>query len=489
MYQEPTNISTYFYDTSSIAISFTVSDTSLLNTKQKYYYMASATDISLNITYATGYTSPIYITKLIPGITYTCRLYLVQTASSDSIIVNTQSFPSFESASIIELSMNSIKLKWIGSDISYVSVKKSILGQSYIDLSSSVYSSTFTYSDSDISGNTLYSYSITPYMTKTGSLIKGNDTILSNTTPIAYPTDLSATFFDTSAIQLSFTAPKNTYNTSVYYTAQLIYQGNIISKTGTSPILIQNLTQGITYSCYINTLLDNTYNMLSNPLSVTTFVNVSNSNMIYYYKFNINDYINSQFANYASGSAVYENTQSIANGTIITTDYKVGNACWSANTKNISLSSFTISSPFNGMTIAFWYKYTTYGGSYASVFSFSSYSILLRKGGGGNFEFILNNKIQNLGSFPTTNVWNHLVFIVPSGTNPPISYYLNNTLILTFYLSITSTELNKTYTNNYLHSSDNGGGNSGTIGAKYDDFRFYNRVLSLSEINTIYSST
>jgi len=110
-------------------------------------------------------------------------------------------------------------------------------------------------------------------MTKYGSTTVGSlSSVVSATTPVAYPTDFSASFTDSSAIRLSFiTSMKNSYTSSVLYTAQAVYQGNIYTNSGvTSPILIQNLSSATTYTCYIKVTLDDQYTGTSFGLSVNT---------------------------------------------------------------------------------------------------------------------------------------------------------------------------------------------------------------------------
>lgn len=270
MSQQPTNISTYFYDASCIALSFSDPSSAYFNSAQTYYYLASAVDSNNNkTTYATGTKSPIYIQGLSAGYTYTCSLYMVQTASSDSIAITTLSYPTISDISLTDISINYLNVKWTASDVSYVTVTRRVgTLLPYTDICGADYSS--PYYDTDISGNTTYYYYVTPYMTKYGRTTGGSiSTVVTATTPVAYPTDVSATFYDTSAIKLQFSTPKNTYS-SVTYTASAVYQGNTITTIGTSPILLQNLSSGTTYTCYIKVTLDSTYTGTSTGLSVTT---------------------------------------------------------------------------------------------------------------------------------------------------------------------------------------------------------------------------
>jgi hypothetical protein len=102
---------------------------------------------------------------------------------------------------------------------------------------------------------------------------------LSNTavTDISAVTDLSVSYYDSSAIQFTFSLPDNIY--SKYYTYNIVLTdtcNNTIDTTVTSsPALIQNLTQNMTYTAYIKT----TYYTLtgtSTPITQTTSVDPSN---------------------------------------------------------------------------------------------------------------------------------------------------------------------------------------------------------------------
>ena len=274
MSQAPTNITTAFYDTSCIAISFSDPSNIYINSAQTYYYLASVTETTTNqTTYATATTSPIYIQGLSAGYTYTCAVYTIQTASSDTITITTQSYPTLSDISLTDVSINFINVKWTATDVSYVTVTRRVgAALPYTDICGADYSS--PYLDSDISGNTTYYYYVTPYMTKYGSTTAGSvSATVSATTPVAYPTDVSATFYDSSAIRLAFTAPKNSYTTTApSYYARAVYQGNTItsSETTVSPILLQNLSSATTYSCYILTYLDGALGSTSRALNVTT---------------------------------------------------------------------------------------------------------------------------------------------------------------------------------------------------------------------------
>lgn len=167
-------------------------------------------------------------------------------------------------------------LQWKGiTSYSYVKISRgTVIGISaepiistYTDISSVVLSS--PYYDTDLSGNTTYSYKITPYTKGVAGSTSNDISIYKN---VMSATDLSATFFDTSAIRISFTpSTNNNYNTSQNFTLRT-YNTNTtttldISGT-TSPLLITDLSDGTTYTCSILTTLDNIYIGTSASISV-----------------------------------------------------------------------------------------------------------------------------------------------------------------------------------------------------------------------------
>lgn len=496
MSQEPTNISTYFYDTSSIALSFTEASSNIFNPAQTYYYMAQATDISgLKTTYATGKTSPIFITGLSAGFTYTCYLYTVQTASSDSIAIITLSYPSIDSISFSELSMNSIKVKWVGSDISYVKITKSIgTNNNYIDISSN--SLITPYSDRDIIGNTTYYYYVTPYMTKYGSLITGSaSNILTGTTPVAPATDLSAIFYDTSGIRISFTASNNSYTTSVSYIFRAVNNSTGLYKevSGNSPLMITDLSSGILYNCYIINILDSSYVGISNVLNVTTTSSLSD-NLIYYYKFDNGDIANGLIADYSTGSKVYGGVAT--SGTITTSGYKVGNGFYTgSSTRRLSLPTFNTGSTRTGFTLAFWYKYSgnpyVYNGVVGFVKSWAGDCFSLRLGVEPNSRNLLS-LVVNGSNFDTTdalntNTWYHIVFVLSKDNTSICSFYLNN--VLKKQSTFNYPSLNTTYTNCSVNGADDAINNSTVSSPCMDDLRLYRKPLTATEISLLFNNT
>jgi hypothetical protein len=160
---------------------------------------------------------------------------------------------------------SSTQIQWYGT-YQYVKVSRATavgtsgtLG-SYVDISDIVLS--MPYYDKDLSGNTKYSYYITPYYNGYNTA----SSAISVYTNVQAAKDLSYTFLDSSAVTISFTAPKNSYTSSVSYTLTVynLTLGYTQTATGTSsPLFVQNLSSGTDHKCYIITKLDNDTSLIS----------------------------------------------------------------------------------------------------------------------------------------------------------------------------------------------------------------------------------
>lgn len=188
--------------------------------------------------------------------------------------INTKPTPTSNGIKAINSSTANTTLQWTGS-YSYVKISRGeIIGLSgsvvsYTDISSIVLSS--PYYDTDLSGNTTYSYKITPYIDNISSFSNINIISLYKNVISAY--DLSAVFYDTSAIQITFNTSKNNYNTSVSYTLRAINSSTGLYKDisgNNNSLIIKDLSDDILYNCYILTVLDNSYSGISAGLNVTT---------------------------------------------------------------------------------------------------------------------------------------------------------------------------------------------------------------------------
>jgi hypothetical protein len=282
---------------------------------------------------------------------------------------------------------------------------------------------------------------------------------------------------------------------------------------------VQDLSSGADHKCYIITKLDNDSSLTStsyslpittNAASVVEAVDIS---MVYHYKFNSGDIVSYTIANYASGSAVYSGTfgNDISAGTISTSDYKVGSGAYIGLTYNpqtrIRLGTMTTSATYSGYTIATWFKYTSkvsdsysgYSAIFAATISGVYKGIWIYLGGSGDgwsTSIAINDYYTNSSNYLSTNTWTHIAYTISAGSSSStVKLYVNGSLLSSSTVS-TVVALNSSLictlnasnlgTNpNSFDSQDK----SKITGACYDDFRFYRRELSATEIATIYAYT
>jgi len=273
--QIPMDVSAIYLDNTSIQVSFTL-PTGIVN--PYYYYHVVAYDSSGNIYDTSGTTSPIVLYGLTESTTYNYYVETIQTSpSTPNISLRTAIWPTILFFYATDISYNATMLNWTGVDFSSVSIKRGTTDISYITMSTGV--TTGKYYDSyDLSGNTVYYYYITPYVT-TGGGTTVQTSILTKVAPIM---NLSGSpTSDGSAIILSYTAARNTYNT-IYYTAKTTNASDF-SETGTT-ILLQNLSGNTAYSSYVIVTLDNSSSLIasSNTVTTTTAVQPPSGSVIFY---------------------------------------------------------------------------------------------------------------------------------------------------------------------------------------------------------------
>jgi len=130
------------------------------------------------------------------------------------------------------------------------------------DLSMTVYNMPFI--DNDLSGNTTYKYTVTPYIG--GGYNSAAYSVTYYATPqCAY--NLIAGLVDTSSIQVYFNYPKNSYTDSVSYT--LSTTDNSIGKSGlSSPLQLTGLTDDTSYNLVVYTY--NNLSLLSTSMILKT---------------------------------------------------------------------------------------------------------------------------------------------------------------------------------------------------------------------------
>jgi len=214
------------------------------------------------------------------------------------------------------------------------------------------------------------------------------------------------------------------------------------------------------------------------------------TSLILFYKFDINDIQNGNVMNYATGKydAILKSDASIQSS-----DYKVGNGSLlldSSKSQYLQLPNITPGN--NGLTIAYWFK-TNNSIGWSRLFDFGN--------GGANNNWLQspsNGLSVYNGNAPVlqpnvspmefaNNTWYHSVWTLTPAPNASATstwnYYINGVLIKTHSNGGYPQPI--TLTTNYIGKSnwDVDPYYNGAI----DDFRLYNRVLSDSEVTSLYN--
>ena len=177
--------------------------------------------------------------------------------------------------------------------------------------------------------------------------------------------------------------------------------------------------------------------------------------------------------------------------TFNTTDYKRGTAAASFSLGNyFQISNDGRFSPDN-FTVACWVKPVNSNGVNQAIASCRNASNVtgwyIYINTSNNLEFVTGNGSSfNVGSaftsFGTVNTWVHIAISMTKSTSASVVYINGN-----FQANITNSYVNNTATNLRIGA----GANEGTAsffmgnGSLIDDFRFYNKVLSASEVGSI----
>ena len=282
-------------------------------------------------------------------------------------------------------------------------------------------------------------------------------------------------------------------------TINLLSSNILISGTTTSITLTSSLAAGN----YTATYLATDFNGLTMTATRTLTFNVNldaDPSLLLYYRFNAGDSNGNTLYNYATGSPVADAT--LINSGITTSDYKVGNGSLSLNSNNyVQINNFTTSGT-NGISVCLWFKSNNgVGGRFLEFYS-------SRPGNGGESIFMVTNRYTNNRFFMDVSNNNNGSNLIPS--NAELDTYNNNTWThfvwtLSYSSEYTSTwniyingiltvsknncwyPSNQTWQQAYISNSVYGGGQG--LSGNIDDFRFYNRILSTSEITTIYNKT
>ena len=233
------------------------------------------------------------------------------------------------------------------------------------------------------------------------------------------------------------------------------------------------------------TLMDDfrIYNKVLTATEVSSIVSPI-SNIVGWYGFDSN-------ANDASpNNNNLTNTNSV---TYNTSDFKRGTAAAAFNGSNhFQIVNDGRFSPDN-FTVACWVKPVDSAGNYQSIatcrdgYSFRGWMIYIGPtndlqfitGSGSGWSYNADALLNNIG---TINTWVHIAFTLSKSTNTVVAY-INGNLQAT---------ITRTYTNNVSYPLRIGAGGDFTNGDLFvkngtliDDFRFYNKVLTATEIGTI----
>jgi hypothetical protein len=215
---------------------------------------------------------------------------------------------------------------------------------------------------------------------------------------------------------------------------------------------------------------------------------ISTTSLNYWYKFNSGDIVNNRLYNYATSTydATVYNSPSFNTST-----YKTGSSSLYLNGSSnqyIDIDDFTSST--SGITIACWFK--TSSSDWARIFDFGNGSA------SNNILFSPNNgpsvyrgtvQITQPGSVGTyaDNNWNHLIWTLSasSGSTCTWNIYINGSNkynnTSAGYPSVVSR------VNNYIGYSN--WPIDGYTTGYFDDFRYYSREISSSEVTQLYNHT
>ena len=228
---------------------------------------------------------------------------------------------------------------------------------------------------------------------------------------------------------------------------------------------------------------------------------IYNSYLSYYYPFNAGDTSGSTLANWVSGSRSFDAT--LYNGASVSVaDYKVGNSSLylnSASSQYVQTPNYTPGS--NGLTISTWYR-SNGSGNWGRIFDFGN--------GSASDNFLMSPNAYNGSNYGNLgfsvfagsignnfyisdinyndNVWRHvtwtLTYASPGSSSSTWNIYLNGVLKATTTNYYPSPSVTRTLS--YIGKSNWA---DGYYNGYIDDFRIYNRVLSSSEVSSLFANS
>lgn len=238
---------------------------------------------------------------------------------------------------------------------------------------------------------------------------------------------------------------------------------------------------------------------ISGSGNILTYVspNTQDLSLIYYYRFEFSDISGTLIGSYVNNTTTYNAT--LYNGASISSnDYKTGNRSLylsAASSQYVNINPFTTG--INGITVACWFR-SNNTGNWGRIMDFgngpnsNTFLISVNGNNSNKLYFAVSNNGTEVSTTtnysPNNNTWIHLVWTMTYATSG------SSTCIWNVYIN---GALYGTYNNKYypqpVSRSNNYLGRSNWTGDSYyngyiDDFKMYNRILSLSDVNKLYSA-
>jgi hypothetical protein len=250
---------------------------------------------------------------------------------------------------------------------------------------------------------------------------------------------------------------------------------NTINVTDVSLVKINNASLSWTAS-QTNGTIDTHYGTYDSSSVVHIPLN-TDSALVKYYPFFYNDTLN-----YASGVGVNDIT--LVNTTLTTSVYKFGIASLTqVNTSTQPYFTYpTIPTNTNKYTISFWINLYQYGGVTHYLYNSPNISITYVPGAFNSLFVYLNSQATQLSSV-SLNTWTHIALTVDTSNNTTGTAYVNNVATTTSaFTSFRFTDLSNVKVLQYNPVP--------AVPMSYMvDFRYYNRVLSSTDISSLYYYT
>lgn len=204
------------------------------------------------------------------------------------------------------------------------------------------------------------------------------------------------------------------------------------------------------------------------------------TNLFLYYPFDASTVNGNSVGNMATGSIVYD--ASLTDTTVITNNkMSTPSLFGTTNTNGTLIYKVIPCSSFTGLSFSFWFNVSSIPTS--TYYFLTTIQDTLGYPSGNRIYITIDtaNRVNINGSITTSaitlNTNYHLVFTITSGNSGKL--YLNNVLqsaVVTYPSFVNSSGFNS------IGRDPAGKGIIGTI----DDYRLYTRILTASEVNTLY---